>query len=86
MYGMGSDNVLEYTVVSTNGSKIWVANNNSETDLFWALRGGGGPSFGVITELVVQIHPVTDPFSYGPSTPFVDGAEEDFVNVFAGLR
>jgi hypothetical protein len=40
-YGLAADNMLEYKVVTSDG-KLRIANMNSEPDLFFALRGGGG--------------------------------------------
>lgn len=34
-----------------------MANDQNNTDLFWAVRGGGGGQFGVVTEYVIQTHP-----------------------------
>jgi hypothetical protein len=49
IYGLGADNVLEMEVVTPQGD-IVTANECQNTDLFWALRGGGGSTFGVITK------------------------------------
>lgn len=43
------------TIVTEDGS-VLTANDESNQDLFWAVRGGGG-NFGVITEFVLQLHP-----------------------------
>ncbi|KAF2103040.1 FAD binding domain-containing protein, partial [Rhizodiscina lignyota] len=55
-YGMGSDNLLEATVVLASG-EIVTANAFQHQDLYWALRGGGGGTFGVITQAVVKAFP-----------------------------
>ncbi|KZT64785.1 FAD-binding domain-containing protein [Daedalea quercina L-15889] len=55
-YGLGVDNVLQYTVVLPNASYVTV-NAVQNTDLFWAMRGGGGPSFGVTTSVTYKTHP-----------------------------
>lgn len=55
-YGLGVDQVLEYKVVTADGN-LMVANNITNTDLFWALRGGGGGTFGVIVEATVKAYP-----------------------------
>ena len=60
----GVDNVLQYTVVLPNATHV-VANEFSNPDLFWALRGGGAPSFGVVTSTTYKTHdnvPVTAAF------------------------
>ena len=56
-YGMGIDNVVEFEVVLTNGTQVKTdACHNA--DLFWALRGGGGGTFGVVTSVHYRLHPV----------------------------
>ena len=57
-YGMGVDNILQYTIVTADG-QIRTANANTNNDLYWALRGGGGGSWGVVTEVVYKLHPGT---------------------------
>lgn len=56
LYGTGADNVLSMEVVTAAGEFV-VANSTSNTDLFWALRGGGGSTFGVATSVTVKAHP-----------------------------
>lgn len=53
---VGVDNVLQATVVLPNASHI-TTNAYQNTDIFWALRGGGGPSFGVATSITYKTHP-----------------------------
>ncbi|KAK7468968.1 hypothetical protein VKT23_003467 [Stygiomarasmius scandens] len=55
-YGLGADNVLQFTVVLPNGTYL-TANKYLTPDLFWAMRGGGGPSFGIVTSTVYRTHP-----------------------------
>ncbi|KAJ7158393.1 FAD-binding domain-containing protein [Mycena crocata] len=45
--GLGVDRVLEFKIVTPTGSYL-TANECQNTDLFWALRGGGGGTFGVV--------------------------------------
>lgn len=54
-YGMGADSILEASIVTLEG-KVLKANACQNTDLFWAIRGGGGGTFGVITSLTVKAH------------------------------
>jgi hypothetical protein len=53
--------VLEMSIVTADGEHLTV-NDNSYQDLFWALRGGGGGTYGVITSVTYRTHPST-PFS-----------------------
>jgi FAD/FMN-containing dehydrogenase len=55
-YGMGSDNLLEATIVTVDG-EVRVASPCQNTDFFFAIRGGGGGTYGVITEVVVKTFP-----------------------------
>lgn len=55
-YGLAPDQVLQVTVVTTQGD-VLVANNTAHQDLFWAVRGGGGGSYGVVTEYVLKAYP-----------------------------
>ncbi|KAG8754456.1 hypothetical protein FRC12_011187 [Ceratobasidium sp. 428] len=59
LYGMGVDNVLQYTIVKANG-KIVTANSCQNQDLFWALRGGGGGTWGVALNVTYKTHPALD--------------------------
>lgn len=55
VHGLGSHQVVQLTVVTVRG-EILVANAQHNTDIYWALRGGGGGQYGVVTEYVVRIY------------------------------
>jgi FAD/FMN-containing dehydrogenase len=55
-YGLTIDNLLEADMVLADGSFVTVSPKQN-TDLFWAIRGGGG-NFGIITSFKFQAHPV----------------------------
>lgn len=55
--GMAVDNLIELEMVNANAELLTI-NNQTNTDLFWALRGAGSTgSFGIVTKLVFQLHP-----------------------------
>ncbi|KAF8596579.1 FAD/FMN-containing protein [Ceratobasidium sp. AG-I] len=56
LYGMGVDNTLQFTVVKPNG-KVVIANACQNKDLFWALNGGGGSTWGVTLDVTYKTHP-----------------------------
>jgi hypothetical protein len=61
LWGMGADQALGFEVVTSDGRFV-TANKNTNADLYWALRGGGGGNFGIVTSVVVKVHydvPVT---------------------------
>jgi FAD binding domain-containing protein/berberine-like enzyme len=55
-YGNSADNLMSAEIVTANGELV-TASATEHTDLFWALRGGGG-NFGVVTSFEFQLHPV----------------------------
>ncbi|GAB9475107.1 hypothetical protein Gpo141_00012212, partial [Globisporangium polare] len=55
-FGLGVDNALKFTVVLANG-KVVRASPCSNPDLFWALRGGGGGTYGIVTAVAYKLYP-----------------------------
>jgi FAD/FMN-containing dehydrogenase len=55
-YGMTIDNLLSADVITADGSKLRVSENEN-ADLFWAIRGGGG-NFGIVVQFEFKLYPV----------------------------
>jgi FAD/FMN-containing dehydrogenase len=55
-YGLTIDNLVSATVVTAAGEKLTV-NDKENSDLFWAIRGGGG-NFGVVTSFEFKLHTI----------------------------
>lgn len=69
MFGLAVDNLLELQMVTANGH-IVVANDHmtqtsfvngsvsttDNTDIFWASRGGGGGTYGIVTKFTFRLH------------------------------
>ncbi|KAH7886481.1 hypothetical protein F5I97DRAFT_997130 [Phlebopus sp. FC_14] len=55
-YGLGVDNAIEITVVLSTGDHV-TANEHQFSDLFWALRGGGGGTYGIVTSVTYRTYP-----------------------------
>lgn len=57
-YGLGADNVVDVRLVGPDGEIMDRAEMGE--DLFWAVRGGGGGSFGIILAWKVKLVPVPE--------------------------
>ncbi|KAI1135881.1 putative FAD-dependent isoamyl alcohol oxidase [Hypoxylon sp. FL0543] len=55
-YGMAADSVLEWEVVTAAGEYL-VATPQNNSDLYWALSGGGGGTYGVVLSMTTKIYP-----------------------------
>ncbi|WP_329403621.1 FAD-binding oxidoreductase [Streptomyces melanogenes] len=55
-YGLTCDNLLSVDMVTVNGELV-TASAEQNTELFWAVRGGGG-NFGIVTSFEYRAHPV----------------------------
>ena len=55
-YGLTIDNLIAVDMVLADGTFV-VANAKEHSDLFWAVRGGGG-NFGIVTAFLFEAHPV----------------------------
>ncbi|MGH2896788.1 MAG: FAD-binding oxidoreductase [Solirubrobacteraceae bacterium] len=55
--GLTIDSLRSVKIVTADG-KLRTVDHGSDPDLFWALQGGGGGNFGIVTEFVFRTHPV----------------------------
>jgi FAD/FMN-containing dehydrogenase len=73
-FGMSIDNLIGADVVTANG-QMRRASEKENTDLFWALRGGGG-NFGIVTGFEFRLHALDAPVLSGLLVhPFADASK-----------
>ena len=58
-YGLTTDNVRAVTIVTAD-ARVLQADAHTNTDLWWASRGGGGGNFGVVTSFEFDVHPMPE--------------------------
>jgi FAD/FMN-containing dehydrogenase len=60
-YGTAAASLLEAEIVTADGVTR-IVNDVREPDLFWALKGGGGGTFGIVTRFTLATHPLPETF------------------------
>jgi FAD/FMN-containing dehydrogenase len=73
-FGLAAASLLEAEIVTADG-KVRVVNHTQEPDLFWALKGGGGGTFGVVIRLTLATHEL--PNSFGGARLVIDARSDD---------
>jgi FAD/FMN-containing dehydrogenase len=73
-YGLAAASLLEAEVV-TAGGRIRIANACTNPDLYWALKGGGGGTYGVVSKLTLRTHDL--PEFFGSASLNVKASSDD---------
>jgi FAD/FMN-containing dehydrogenase len=61
--GLTVDSLLGVRIVTADG-ELRTVDQRSDPDLMWALKGGGGGNFGVVTDFTFKLHPLPKAASY----------------------
>ncbi|KAK2764110.1 restculine oxidase [Colletotrichum kahawae] len=85
MYSLAADQVLSIDVVTPDGSLIR-SSEKKNSDLFWALRGGGGDTFGVVTSYVIKAHPSLPVISVASFSFGIDGSTVTYEAFWEAVR
>ncbi|RMJ17573.1 hypothetical protein CDV36_002767 [Fusarium kuroshium] len=85
LYGLAADQVLSAEVVTADGRFV-TADSKQNSDLFWALRGGGGSTFGVVTSWTVKAHPKLSVTSVASFAFGIDGETITYEAFWEALR
>jgi FAD/FMN-containing dehydrogenase len=82
-YGTAAASLIEAEVVTADG-QIRIVNAHTNPDLFWALKGGGGGTFGVMTRLTLRTHALPEFFgaAFGEITADSDEAFQRLIARF----
>jgi hypothetical protein len=77
IYGMAADQVMAFNVVTADGRFITVS-KESNSDLFWALRGGGGGTFAVVVSVIIRAYPKMKAVTSNWQLTVADNGEEKY--------
>ena len=72
-FGLTADNVTGLVVITPDG-RLRRVDARHDPDLFWALRGGGGGNFGIVTRFETRVHRVGDAAHFSASFPSAGAA------------
>jgi FAD binding domain/Berberine and berberine like len=73
-FGLTCDSLTGATVVTADG-RVLTCDLNTNADLFWAIRGGGGGNFGVVTSFTFKTHAVAQITDFSLSWPWTTAAD-----------
>jgi hypothetical protein len=76
-HGLAADQTLEWEVVTGTGEHL-IANRKNNTDLYWALSGGGGGTYGVVLSMTSKAHPDTPTAAMNLTFTSTDTSQDNY--------
>ena len=73
-FGTAAASLLEAEIVTADG-QVRVVNPHREPELFWAIKGGGGGTFGIVTRLTLATHDL--PQNFGAARISIQAKSDD---------
>ncbi|KAF3762614.1 FAD-binding domain-containing protein [Cryphonectria parasitica EP155] len=92
-FGLGADQTLAFEVVTASGELVTASKTNN-TDLYWALSGGGPGNYGVVVSMTVKTYPgavtsglnlIVEKTANGNSSQSIYNGIDAFHNAIPGL-
>lgn len=77
-FGTGAAGIVQVEVVTADG-QILIANKYQNSDLFWAIRGGGGGTYGIVSKVTLKLHQL--PSSFGIYSAQISAKNDDSFKV-----
>ncbi|BDD63893.1 hypothetical protein MPDQ_003948 [Monascus purpureus] len=77
-YGLAADQVLRWQVIDGKGRFITATRDNEYADLYWALSGGGGGTYGVVWSMTSKAHPSTPVSGFNLTFTNADISQDTF--------
>ncbi|KAJ3531215.1 hypothetical protein NM208_g8974 [Fusarium decemcellulare] len=81
-FGLSAQNTLEFEVVTADSGLV-TASPTQNSDLFWALNGGGGGNWGVVVSMTVKVFPDT---KVGAATLAFFNSNNDQEDFYKGIE
>jgi len=82
-HGTAAGSLLEAEIVTADGL-VRVVNACNDPELFWAIKGGGGGSFGVVTRLTLRTHELPEWFG-GAFTTIAAASDAAYRRLIGGF-
>ncbi|KAK8131816.1 FAD binding domain-containing protein [Apiospora sp. TS-2023a] len=82
-YGLASDQIVEAEVITAAGDMVTATPDNKYSDLLWALRGGGGGTFALLTSVTIKAYPDL-PVASASLAVYNDGTNADAIYASIG--